>query len=449
MAILLAGRRKIKPERLLLALGLVLGGAAAQAFPALLLGEGDGQAKITGAKVVVVRQGRKTVLTLAADVKTTATRLALILPAPGPLEIKQTNVADPGLVEALDAYAAPRLVVVKDPTPCPVPEDKKASEQPRVVGVNDGTKYDQGEYDFDVLNGKETAQLKTRLTKLGLKLAKGGEAALKPYLKGGAALVIAMIRLKATSDQVIHLRPVQLAYESDAFDLPLKLGAPSGAQAKDGPDLTIYAVTDQGRVEPSSGATFRAPSGDELPGVVALDPGRFYHALLGELARKKPATPVLEYAWPGTWCEPCAAEALTPRAWRKLGVFWIDSAAAPTKDNLRRQPLHADAKLQSVFVSRLHLVYGEKPPKTDPAFLVTNDQNNFQTRFVVREPFRGAASCESAAEYVKAQPKKREAEAQTLARLTGWDLSRVRREMGAKTPPATKGKNWVDDLWKD
>lgn len=57
----------------------------------------------------------------------------------------------------------------------------------------------------------------------------------------------------------------------------------------------------------------------------------------------------LEYAWDMAWCDPCAADPLSPQELPSLGVFWTGKSG----DNGRVAPPQA----QSVFVTRLHVRY--------------------------------------------------------------------------------------------
>ncbi|MDE0118753.1 MAG: hypothetical protein OXM55_01935 [Bdellovibrionales bacterium] len=37
----------------------------------------------------------------------------------------------------------------------------------------------------------------------------------------------------------------------------------------------------------------------------------------------------MEYFWDMSWCDPCAAEPLTQKELKGLGVFWLDSPSEP------------------------------------------------------------------------------------------------------------------------
>src|SRR3989440_6908809 len=61
-------------------------------------------------QVVLVRDGERTVLTMANDFSGTPTEFAVVIPVPTRIERDQIHVAEKALVDHLDAYSAPRLV---------------------------------------------------------------------------------------------------------------------------------------------------------------------------------------------------------------------------------------------------------------------------------------------------------------------------------------------------
>ena len=144
-----------------------------------------------------------------------------------------------------------------------------------------------------------------------------------------------------------------------------------------------------------------------------------------------------EYAWDMAWCDPCAADPLSREELRNLGVFWLDGSSGGR-----------GAGGQDVFMTRLHVRYDSAHFPEDLVFQETADRSNFQGRYVLRHEWKGEASCNAAQQYRSQLPQRREREAQTLASLTGWDISQIRRAMnGGKTgtPPPTA---WWERIWK-
>ena len=79
-------------------------------------------------QVVLVRDGDRTIVTMASDFKGDPKEFAMVVPVPTAIERGQINVGDKALVEHLDAFTAPRLVEYHDPDPCAVPEYRRERE---------------------------------------------------------------------------------------------------------------------------------------------------------------------------------------------------------------------------------------------------------------------------------------------------------------------------------
>ena len=97
-----------------------------------------------------------------------------------------------------------------------------------------------------------------------------------------------------------YLRPLQVAYESSKFMLPVRLGT---LNSKGAQDLLLFTLTKNGRVEPTNYRTTKIPTGDEIPLFVADEFGEFYKAMFSTAVKKeKMKTVMLEYAWDMAWC---------------------------------------------------------------------------------------------------------------------------------------------------
>jgi hypothetical protein len=102
----------------------VLGAASAlapveaRAFCGFYVASGDAKLFNRASQVVLVRDGDRTVMTLANDFKGEPKEFALVVPVPTVLRQGQIHVGDPALVERIDAFTAPRLVEYFDPSPC-------------------------------------------------------------------------------------------------------------------------------------------------------------------------------------------------------------------------------------------------------------------------------------------------------------------------------------------
>src|SRR5262249_51619218 len=156
-------------------------------------------------------------------------------------------------------------------------------------------------------------------------------------------------------------------FESPKFMLPIRLGM---VNANGPQELFVYALTRKGRVETTNYRTARLPSGMDLPPFVKTEFGPFYKAMFTEAVKREKSEAVfLEYAWDMGWCDPCAANPLSPDELRQLGVFWLeDRGGAP---GLRGGP-------RDVFITRLHVRYDAAHFPEDLVFQETADRSNFQ-----------------------------------------------------------------------
>ena len=380
---------------------------------------------------------------------------ALVVPVPTFIERGQINVADPALIDHLDAYSAPRLVEYFDENPCDVIRYQKMkngddsavpttssaeSERDRSQGVTVEARYQVGEYDIVILSAKESDGLERWLLESGYKIPQGASRVLGSYIRQDMRFFVAKVNLKEQAKNGFsYLRPLQVAYESPKFMLPIRLGT---VNAKGPQELFVFTITKNGRVETSNYRTVRMPTGDQVPAYVKNEFSDFYRSMFDRAVQKENMRAVfLEYAWDMRWCDPCAADPLSADELRRLGVFWLDSAE-------RGDPRFAPGGgAQNAYVTRLHVRYtGETFPE-DLILQQTADRDNFQGRYVLRHAYTGPAECKAAEAYKRTLPARYEEEAQRLARLTGWDINDIRKKMGINAKAAGPQKKWWEQLW--
>jgi hypothetical protein len=321
---------------------------------------------------------------------------------------------------------------------------RDAAEWARSLGVTIEAQYTVGEYDILILSARESAGLETWLRDSGYRIPTGAAAVLGSYIKQGMRFFVARVNLKEQARLgYTVLRPLQMAFESPKFMLPIRLGT---VNAEGPQELFVFALTRKGRVETTNYRTVRLPTGAELPRYVKEEFPRFYQAMVDEQVRREDMRAVfLEYAWDMSWCDPCAADPLSPDELRQLGVFWLaESDAVPAPGGGRRRRPTGGAV--DVFATRLHVRYDAAHFPEDLAFQETADRTSFQARYVLRHPWTGEAKCPAAEEYRKQLSARAQREAQTLAALTGWSLDEVRRKIGpAEGPP--DGRRWWERVW--
>jgi len=414
------------------------------AFCGFYVGKADTKLFNQASQVALVREGDHTVLTMANDFQGDPKEFALVVPVPTFIERRQIAVVDKGLLDHLDAFSAPRLVEYFDTDPCappPMPaaaaagggRDLMLKSGGAMRGVTVEATYTVGEYDILILSARESNGLESWLIENGYKIPSGAAPILGSYIKQGMRFFVAKVNLKEQAALgFTFLRPLQVSYETPKFMLPIRLGT---VNAKGPQDLFVFALTRTGRVETTNYRTVKLPTGMDLPLFVKAEFKDFYKAMFAEQVRREDMHAVfLEYAWNMSWCDPCAADPLSSEQLRKLGVR-LENDNRPT------------------FVSRLHARYDAAHFPEDLVFQETSNQENFQGRYVLRHPFKGASQCLEATRYEGELSTRREREAQNLAQLTGWKIEDIRRKAQtvkiteAADPAPTRPGPWYRRVW--
>ena len=420
----------------------------ARAFCGFYVGKADAGLFNEASQVILVRRDGKTVISMANDYRGALTEFALVVPVPQVLLRDQIHIGERKLFERIDAYSAPRLAEYFDPSPCvakmartmgavdaalPASVAQEAKRRDKALGVTVEAAYTVGEYDIVMLSAKQSDGLETWLRDNGYRIPKGASAALQPYIRQNMKFFVAKVNLQEQAKTgVAYLRPLQFAFESEKFMLPVRLGM---LNARGPQDLVLYVLTPQGRVETTNYRTVKLPANMDLPTFVRGEFPQTYKALFDTHAAREDYRAIFtEYFWDMGWCDPCAADPLTQDELRRAGVFWLDPQGA------------ARGGGQPVMLTRLHLRYTKDSLPEDLVFQETADRQNFQTRYVLRHPWTGdPGSCSAAPAYFEEVARRQEREAATLASLTGWDVNAIRAKMALAPQPQNR---WWDVLWK-
>ncbi|NJK34031.1 MAG: DUF2330 domain-containing protein [Oscillatoriales cyanobacterium SM2_2_1] len=411
------------------------------AFCGFYVAQADAKLFNRASQVVIARDGNRTILTMANDYQGELKDFALVVPVPVVLKQEQVRIGDQNIINRLDAFSAPRLVEYFDENPCDavvlraVPAPSSAALESAVanqgnaarLGVTIEEKFSVGEYDILILSAKESDGLETWLTQNGYRIPAGARSLLQPYIRQQMKFFVAKVNLKEFSRSGAQsLRPLMMAFESPKFMLPIRLGM---VNANGTQDVIVYLLTPRGQVEVANYRTVKVPSNVTIPVYVKTEFGRFAQAMF-QTAYEREGRNVafLEYAWDMSNCDPCSAEPLTPEELRQAGVFWLDGdrpthSLAPSRRPVRQPPT------SRAYITRLHVRYTRDRFPEDLIFKQTNNNELFQGRYVLQHPFRGTATCEAAKAYQRSLPKRLEREAQTLANLTNWDITTIRRRM--------------------
>ena len=366
----------------------------------------------------------------------------MVVPVPVVLAEEQVHVGDSKIMERLDAFSAPRLVEYFDPDPCqPMPRPMAAPTagsmqldanralelRDEALGVTVESQFTMGEYDIVILSARESDGLETWLRRHDYRIPQGASQLLQPYIRQGMKFFVAKVNLEAFDRSGFQaLRPLQMAYESPRFMLPIRLGMINAQSAQ---DLIIYLMSPRGQAELTNYRMVNIPSNAEIPVFVKTEFNDFYKAMFQTTYEQEGRNVAfLEYAWNMSNCDPCAADPLTPAELRQTGVFWLTP-------NSRA----------NVFITRLHVRYTCDKFPEDLMFQETSNRQLFQGRYILRHPFNGDADCPAGEVYKRVLPGRFETEAQTLARLTGWNIDEIRKKLSDGA--VSQAESWWRTIW--
>ena len=437
-------------------------------------------AKLTNraSNVVLVHDGDRTVVTMSNDFQGDTTHFGIVIPVPTAITRDQIHVGEKDMLESLTAATGPRLLEYPAIDPCgpmvgmmdgrAVAPSAKASAEGRAgsggsaasLGVKIDASYTVGEYDIQILSATEPEGLVTWLDDHGYKVPDGASKIFGTYLRQNMRFFVAKVNLKAQSKSgYAYLRPIQIAYESPKFVLPIRLGMLNA----DGPqELTIHAITKNGRVESTNYRTVKVPTGGgNLPEYVKGDFDGMYRALFRNAERREDYA-VLFQEFAGSSSQSVTSPVLRNDGNRGRGAMPMGPPAM-----ISMQPVLSDADLRALgvwwrgqspaFVTRLHFLYDEEHFPEDLVLQTTSDATPFQAQYSIQDTVKNP-SCMSAGQWAQQMEPTREQEAQTLAHLTGWDIDDIRQGTAKSAPvdkPSNKTgndepakKSWYQNLWK-
>jgi hypothetical protein len=441
---------------LLLAVVLLLTFAVpAWAFCGFYVGGADAKIFNESSQVIIAHQDDKTILTMANDFQGAVKDFALVVPVPVAIKREQVNIGDKEIIKKLDAFSQPRLVEYTDPNPCEPIRQRRAfsgaainslstqdslessAGSARALGVTIEDRFKVNEYEILILSAKESDGLETWLRTNGYQIPTGASEVLKPYIRQNMKFFVAKVDLKEF-DRIgqSFLRPIQIAYQSPKFMLPIRLGM---LNAKGEQDLVAYILSSKGQVEVSNYRTVKVPTGNEIPEFVKNDFGKFYKSTFQrayEQENKKVA--FLEYAWDVSNCDPCSTTPPSAEELRKAGVFWSDES-----NDINVLPRRGRFPQSNTFITRLHVRYSRAQFAEDLVFQETSNRDNFQGRYVMNHPYRGTLTCSAAQDYQRRVTDRQQLEAQNLAKLTGWNIADIKKRIQplvAVTPTNTSNQ---------
>jgi len=412
-------RRALSIAALSLAASIpLLSATSADAFCGFYVGGAGAELFADATQVVLMRDGTKTVLSMQNRYSGPAEGFAMIIPVPQVLMQEDVKTLYPELFAKIDTLTSPRLVEYWEQDPCLVddyynergggffPPSATADDADGNVqdpGVVVEAEFAVGEYDIQILSSNNATALDTWLVDEGYNVPTGAAPYYQPYIEGGMYFFAAKVdpeRVTFGDDGSVILSPLRFAYDSDDFQLPIRLGMINSAGKQ---DLLVYILGDQQRYELANYPNAFVPTNIEVVDDVRNDFAGFYRNLFDRTLEENPGSAITEYSWAAGTCDPCP------------GPVTLDPSDIETLGGDVLTAQNPSFNSWNMVITRLHMRYGKDEIGEDLVFAeaepvvggrerydaegnieknATPDSiNNFQARFIIRHRWEGPVVC--------------------------------------------------------
>lgn len=407
---------------LVLTLFLLTSEKSAHAFCGFYVDTGGARLFNEASRVVLMRVGMRTVLSLQNDYRGPLENFALVIPVPVVLEKKNVRTLPTPIFNRIDRLTSPRLVEYWEQDPCPYQRDDEQADN-KEGGTGTRAKGEEGalgaarplvkieaefsvdEYDIVILSALDSGALETWLLDNKYVVPSGAEPYLRPYVQEGSKFFVARVdasRVRSSWGRA-QLSPLRFFYDSTTFTLPTRLGLINSGGVQ---DLVIYLLGET-RFETANYENVFIPTNLTVKDETRKEFNAFYASLFDQTIKKHPHSVVTEYVWTPSKCDPCPGDE-GPLADEDLLNFGGDVAGRP-RDPLILTRLHArygkDAAGDDlVFKAAPGVVGGREDRSYDPNTrtstlnrdpVVGGSENAFQGRYVIRHSWTGPVKCMS------------------------------------------------------
>lgn len=294
------------------ALLLVVVPTLASAFCGFYVNKAGGQLYADATRVVLMRDGKTTALTMQNNYAGPTEDFAMVVPVPQILQKENFKTLPHDVMDNIDKVTAPRLVEYWKPR-----RAKRGFGRIRGIGSTLGSpgpatspkvaveaEFTVGEYNIVVLSAKEATALDTWLRKANYNIPKGAAPYFEPYIQQGMYFFVARVDVSKVTfqDGKALLSPLRFHYESDDFSLPIRLGL---INARGEQDLIVYTLGENQRYEVANRKNVFIPTNIEVDESVKDNFAGFYEEVFKTAIEQEPDAVVTEYAWQAGKCDPC------------------------------------------------------------------------------------------------------------------------------------------------
>jgi hypothetical protein len=400
----------------LLSIGLCLAIAQpATAFCGFFVARSEAKLDNSASRVVIVREGNKSIFTMANNFQGDVKDFARIVPIPVIPKREQVRIGDNQVIDQIDAFTAPRLALYVDDYDQMLGDDRsigmillglllyfgvplllfrKTNVRKQLIelfivlcfvtivwffflnlvnSVKSGSsppstsesvrvmdQFSVGEYDVSLLDATESNGLTNWLKTNDYKLPEGAEVMLNRYIQQGMKFFVVKVNLAALQKSGHgFLRPIVIEYESPKFMLPMRLGT---LNATSDQDLTVYVLAPNAVAEVANYPTIPIPtdlvstekeaSGKELPSLIKNNFGEFYQAVFQKAYEDAgKSVAFMEFAGQFGRCDPCSIDR---------------EALAALGKNLEKTGISASQA--PITMTRLHVRYNQQTFPNDLEF---------------------------------------------------------------------------------
>ncbi len=422
------------------ALVAALGATAnADAFCGFYVSGADAELFNNATMVVMMRDGKLTVLNMQNNYEGPPKDFALVVPVPVVLQKENVKTLPREVFDRVDKLAAPRLVEYWEKDPCAPEYPRKmamaarpgAKPRPKAKGSGAGlgvkieAQFKVGEYEILILSAKDSGGLDKWLRLKKYKIPEGAEPVLRPYVQQGMKFFVAKVDVKKVrfEDGKVVLSPLRFHYDSKDFSLPVRLGLlnSNGEQ-----DLIVHILAKGQRYEVANYENVTIPTNLDVAEAARDQFGSFYTSLFAKVLEKRPKSVITEYSWDAGSCDPCPTPPLRPNDLATLGADVLPSAVGkpglvppPGRSGPRgrRRPPRRFWGGGGFVLTRLHARYKKDSLGEDLVFRaappiaggrerrgadreleqgsVPSGVNNFQARYAIRHPWKGPIECDN------------------------------------------------------
>jgi hypothetical protein len=403
--------------------------APAHAFCGFYIDQGGKKLFNDATQVVLMRKGTRTVLSMRNAYRGPVEDFAMVVPVPVVLGEDDVKTLSEDVFDRVDTMGSPRLVEYWEQDPCQqrgygygrgaagTAESKapeKAKKSADDYGVTVEAKFEVGEYQIVILSAKESTGLDTYLRDEGYKIPAKAEEALRPYVEAGMKFFVAKVDPdKVTFDgKQAMLSPLRFHYDSETFDLPIRLGMINSAGTQ---DLIVNILSPNQRYEVANKDNVTIPTNIEVKDEVRKNFAEFYAALYDKTLQKNPGAVVTEYAWDAGTCDPCPGPTLSWNDFALLGADVLDGGKPG--DQVKAKGGRGRRATGGFVLTRLHARYTKKDMTDDLVFReaapiaggrehlqangkleegsIESDINNFQGRYIIRHRWNKKITCKN------------------------------------------------------